>query len=290
MLVVIASHQASSKGSQPPKPESPHIPRAIHDPAFEREMRQAAATHVQQLVAEGRKSISSLNLEDLERDIAKVRWEKFGDGFLAGSGEQRSSSIYFVEDKRVVFNQLSLQYTPKAMLPLIALHESLGALGYEDEDYQLTLGILFHQKDLQDRLGLTDEDLAPIFGNIKVRSSTPIYLSAASDGGSTSVGGGGDSAALDVKLTTLLASKAWLESRRGPPLSDYPTLFRHLLNLSFESSFEALPKENFRLEKKESKFVLRTSLIAWLNASRRGTTDTVLFVFEILDKIRKETL
>ncbi|MBI3534713.1 MAG: hypothetical protein HY072_04425 [Deltaproteobacteria bacterium] len=100
------------------------------------EQLELAKTIPLSLIKEGKTLIGKIDLNRLIKEIDQVKFETFSQGFVAGSGKQRGSAIYIIKTHRVVFNALSLQseLTNEAILPLVFLHESLGAWGVKLHD------------------------------------------------------------------------------------------------------------------------------------------------------------
>ncbi|MDO9181205.1 MAG: hypothetical protein Q7U04_02295 [Bacteriovorax sp.] len=156
---------------------------------------------VETLLDRGIIKIGKLDLEKLLSELDEVQWRFMEEGFLMGSGGVRFTGIYIVKNKMVVINIPGLELLQKKPVPLTpwTLHEAMGALGYEDENYELSSVISF--------VAQTDED-TPIpvdfvknkFSKIDRRQSDRTYLLA---GGATVIGGGGDAVLVQLKQLLL---------------------------------------------------------------------------------------
>ena len=153
-------------------------------------------TITQSLLSQGIKRIGNIDIEVLDRQISETKWESVHDKFLIGSGEGRATSIYVVEQKTVIVNELALKLIDRSVYPQVSLHEAFGAQGYDDEKSNVSLAleqiarnpknIVFFEKHLKNSvMGL---------------KTNKVYQSK---GGGTSVGGGGDGTAIEFKKILL---------------------------------------------------------------------------------------
>ncbi len=176
---------------------------------FKSSMQNYAASIPNDLLKKGTTQIGDLNLKKLVEEIKTVDFEIFENGFLAGSGKKRSSSIYFVEQKKVIINSLALKFLAQEFFGPLALHEALGALGYYDENYEISLGLFLLL--MPDNLGLKEILVqSSLFKDLKRRTSEPLYA----NGGATSIGGGGDGLTMEAKTGWLIQTLAKTSSSR----------------------------------------------------------------------------
>lgn len=177
--------------------------------------RPMARKHVEMVLEKGINKIQNLNLKKLLVEIDEVEWRTFDLGFLGGSGGNRMSSIYMVESKMVVINMYTLQNMVGKPVPVYswALHESLGALGYPDENYELSSSISMIANSAAEEINDHLASLDPNFLMVARATSNRHY---SGDGGSTVVGGGGDMALIELKQQILKRYKKWIaETRSG---------------------------------------------------------------------------
>jgi hypothetical protein len=138
-------------------------------------------------------------------------------GFTTEEGPQateRRSAHYDVAKKSVqIVGDLSAEAA--AQTPQLKLHETLGALGYNDKQYGLStaLKILDDTKDPAARRQLLDAYGKTLFQKQNLRSS-----------GGSSVGGGGDVLALTVKHEVLKSLQATGRKLRSDFLIQYPSI------------------------------------------------------------------
>ena len=154
--------------------------------------------------------IGDMNLIKLSKELETVEWRTFDLGFLGGSGGKRMTSIYIVKDKMVVINTLSLQSLVGKPIKMFswALHEALGALGYDDENYELSSSISFLANN-PSHLNSTGVDYVQShFLELKKSSTGRVYTL---NGGSTVVGGGGDAIIIDLKQRLLSRYFEWVK-------------------------------------------------------------------------------
>ncbi len=75
--------------------------------------------------------VGDIKVSDLIKELDQVKWEVTQKPIAEGSGRPRFACKYFIKDKKVVCNATA---SSPAVLPLVTLHEGLGALGYKDEE------------------------------------------------------------------------------------------------------------------------------------------------------------
>jgi hypothetical protein len=265
---------------------------------FEHQHIQNAKAIPLMLIDSNIKKIGELDLELLVKDLEKVRWkssrELLGiDAFAAGSGETRSGDVYIIEpEPTVYFNVLSERLSPVAVKPLRDLHMSLGALGYMDENYELSLALTLLEPKTQKKIGINVEKVTKsFFMNMQKRTQNPKYKSP---GGATSVGGGGDANAMYIKLWALSTARIWLLSRFPEKTEDdafIEKFYLQVLNTPFEldiSPFLKEGKEVVQLEIKDEKTkLIRFHFISWFNTQKDN--DKVLLIFKALEKIHQSS-
>ncbi len=166
--------------------------------------------YVDDILATGSTHIGELDLRVLKKELLEVKWHAIDGIFLAGSGGHRGAAVYVTSTKSVYVNILSVNNMVGSQVSFYpwALHEALGALGYKDENYELTSVISFiaETKSVQNKniLQRRENIGAEIFSkNPSKRSSDVIYDT--SEGGVTVIGGGGDFFTSYVKLELLKA-------------------------------------------------------------------------------------
>jgi hypothetical protein len=174
--------------------------------------RPLSRKHVEMALEQGYEKIGKLNLNKLLKELDTVEWRTFDLGFLTGSGGKRTTSIYLVKDNMVVINMYALQNLVGKPIPLYSwsLHEALGALGYEDENYEVSSSISFLANNKSPGI----EDLTSIdfvkhnFDSFKRSKKERVYEMS---GGSTVVGGGGDAALIQLKQLLLKRYLTWVK-------------------------------------------------------------------------------
>ena len=266
---------------------------AREDPAFEQKMQNQVAVFIRELVQQG-PSIGDLDFTTLTREIEQVHWLRSSQGFFAGSGEPRASSIYLVEERTVVFNDLTLAYTSDWVLPLVALHESLGALGYIDENYEITLSLYF---SAHHAMGSSEKILLPYVTNLKRRKSNPVYAGSktfglfAKKGGSTSVGGGGDASSLEIKIECIKRIGEWLQ--KNPAHQQAADFFAaRTIETRLEPSAQLFAATSVWRDKasepSRDSALYRFSNVDWINARLRGEATKSEFIMAALNLIFSE--
>jgi len=189
---------------------------------------------VQKVADQGVKQIGRVKIQTLLDELDTVEWRTFDIGFLSGSGGTRQTSIYIVKDRMVVVNMLALQnlVDKPVRINRWALHEALGALGYPDEVYDLTVALTFMASTadlaVSDRLNLIDGG----FTNA-VRSATDHVYGR--EGGTTIIGGGGDAPMIEFKSRILEHFFLWARVHH-PEMSErkLKKAFQRLVALKME--------------------------------------------------------
>lgn len=164
--------------------------------------RTLSKKHIDKLLSFNINRVGKLNLVTLSKELDEVEWKTFDLGFLIGSGGNRTTSIYFVETKTVVLNTMSLSELQNKPVSLFSwtLHEGMGALGYQDENYELSSSIAFlaENTSLED-LNAAKEGLESNFTQDKIIRAKENRTYKMASGSGTVVGGGGNAIALELK-------------------------------------------------------------------------------------------
>jgi hypothetical protein len=181
---------------------------------------------VEKVVAAGIHRSGRLDLRRLLRELDTVEWSVQDLVFFAGSGGQRITSIYLVEERRVIVNLLSLQNLVGQPVPLYgwALHEGLGALGYSDENYELSIAIEYMAKNIAE-MPARERLVRPQFREMDARTNRNQHYE--SSGGTTVVGGGGDAPIIQLKSLLLDRLPAWTAAMRP---GTTPRELQHAIN------------------------------------------------------------
>jgi hypothetical protein len=144
-----------------------------------------------------------------------------GEVRRGGENSSRSKRIRFAEGSLIDLNSIEL-------FRVFALHEALGALGYNDDDYAISWGMaVFRHLALR----TTPENALATLDS----QTPPTDLLAEKDGGGTGVGKGGDG--LSIRLKGILLDRYFAQSARVEE-SDAPRVRTYLENftrLSVES-------------------------------------------------------
>lgn len=147
--------------------------------------------------------IGSINLDELLKNISTVQFKHIYKGYISPQGRMTGVK-YIVEDRSVYLTSEAIsnfKTFPSQTIQLILLHESLGASGYFDEDYQLSALIMALNNLKVTTLNKTAIQLQLVHFNTTRRSKSPHGPLSPNDGnqlpiliagGSTTIGGGGD--------------------------------------------------------------------------------------------------
>lgn len=132
-----------------------------------------------------------------------------------GSCQTRRGMVNFQKQKKVTLSPYFGPFTIKTpFFDAWVFHESLEALGYFDENYGLSIGLLWvAQLPDHDRQQFLKSDFFEVIADksqetfcdvsYKPKAPTSLKRSVAGDGGSTGVGSGGDPWAIELKYRML---------------------------------------------------------------------------------------
>lgn len=160
------------------------------------EFRKTARDIPEFLIASGYEKIGNFSLAKFIKELDSVHYEVTSEREYA---QGRTYLKYDVEKKTVYF-PATLDLSG-AEGPLILLHESLGALGYIDDNYQISnsLYLLYdesnsHHLAKDSRIFALPEFQSSFIQTQRVSNPTSVQnsLNALARGGSNGVGGGGD--------------------------------------------------------------------------------------------------
>jgi len=162
----------------------------------------------------GVKNIGSLSLDKFRKDIESVNLVVVQNGVQAiGTGQFtiRMGSVYYTESKSIYLNQESFRWDSRAVPNLI--HEFLGALGYTDENYQISTILLSEKPQLYLK---RIPDVGSFGSKLKKTPQSRVFHydkgeSSKNSGGTTVVGGGGDEVLLNAKVYMLNQFDLWRE-------------------------------------------------------------------------------
>ncbi|MFN8790734.1 MAG: hypothetical protein ACK5Y2_04685 [Bdellovibrionales bacterium] len=220
-------------------------------------LKQYSQVLPQMLVAEGVQTVGDLNIKKLSQELEKVQWEVTQQIIPEGSGKPRFACNYFVS-KRVVCNSMA---TSPAVLPLVTLHEALGALGYLDEDYEISSALAVHalSKRRAPIPGVSDRSFQG-----PRRTQDQVYQSQR---GGTSVGGGGDSVGITVKTFAIAALASNLEAG-GLTVSQQAQVVSAITRITaaaFENNVSAIEQEvQFHVRGEKETVLIPLSQWTWI--------------------------
>jgi hypothetical protein len=160
-----ASDQVSDQASEP----------SADDKAF-----QALATEAtRSLQVNGVNRIGNLDLQKFTKQVSKVHAVIFNSdaAILMGSGSaSRSTAVNLIKNNLVILQSADWQQTPPKVKPVLALHESFGATGYDDENYQVSTELWsLSQKSKREMNAALQMPAADAVKNIQHRKLQPIY-------------------------------------------------------------------------------------------------------------------
>ncbi|RYZ91906.1 MAG: hypothetical protein EOP06_05840 [Proteobacteria bacterium] len=190
---------------------------------FEIAMREVSKLIPEQLLRAGHLSIGKTNLKVLLKELDSVQYVKARIPQLA---QGRNYFRYDVPTRTVFVPQKGFSYD-EAELSMVLLHEAMGALGYQDDGYEISaslsfLSIISQSKAINPSLNglspdifLKDDKFQQPFG-LDRRNLNPTQIlggARSRSGGVTGAGGGGDPHA--VALKSVLAYLFLIEKSFG---------------------------------------------------------------------------
>jgi hypothetical protein len=171
---------------------------------------------IEDLLKQNIDQVGNLSLKKLRDELGTIHWRAIQNSYIAPQG-RIAGFRYNVEDRSVDFqvdtlNELLIRIDGKRTLDMILLHECLGALGYKDEDYEISALLsalnLLNINEIQE----VKTSLKPFVFDLYKNARSPngplrLHLDKNSQnilkkGGSTTGGGGGDP--LMMRLKTLM--------------------------------------------------------------------------------------
>lgn len=249
--------------------------------------------------------VGDLDLRKLLQDLEQVVFYINHGKTISGSGGNRSTAVNFTEEKAVVINAPSSYDLKRWNWRVILLHEGLGALGYDDEDYQLSAALEWlhtqnlYIDDVQARRAYANSGAFKHFRNLERRKHNKIYV--ADGGGSTSTGSGGDLIPSLLKWGMLTEVKVEDEFRRTYRRPDGSQLAPRYPGMTVEQ-LEALVF-NLRIEERQDDPSNRTPsvsrdadgrIILWVPKGEKvklppGRTDNFyrFMLEEVLNEMKK---
>lgn len=227
--------------------------------------RSATQALIKKLEDRGLDKIGKVPTKVIKEKLARTKWIA-SPVFVLGSGGERLGGVNRVEENLVILSITTVANMKNGNidssgLNAFVLHEALGALGIDDEDYRVSLAIFYlgYRNDV-----LTDDPNLPntlrnIIANAKTFTQNREYKMvddsiAKHSGGGTSVGGGGDIVTVDIK--TRLIERAFKKHSLDARTLD--------LFLNFKVQVYYTAQERFKL----SKNALELDESIWAGAAR----------------------
>lgn len=180
---------------------SASTPSVRSDRAASRALEKIALALPEKLSARKIEKVGDLSISEVMKETKGLHWKVVQDVLFAGSGGRRASSIFLTESRTVFINALYWRQTGAEVKPILLLHEALGAIGFDDEEYQLSLGLWLLSQNSRVSLSPEKTPWLTHFADLRRSSRTPKYIQLA--GGATGVGGGGDQFELTLKMGLL---------------------------------------------------------------------------------------
>ncbi len=157
---------------------------------------------VDRIIGDGHFHINKLSLIKLRQEIEKVDWSFDQTVELPEQYKNRRSATCFKGQYKVIVKSLPLDFKSQD-LPILALHEALCAVGYRDDDYQISVALgAFSEVPASEKKYFIE------WGVLFWIPENPVYnWKIELAGGVSSVGSGGDLTAAQIKLQLLIFAK-----------------------------------------------------------------------------------
>ena len=216
---------------------------------------------ITELQAKGINQVGEFNLTQFVRESESVSWQKnenFPPEEITGN---RRSAYYDPKNKKVYMSEVPQSFLEK-QVPLLSLHETLGALGYDDINYSLStaLSLLNQMNDPAERKFFAETYGRSLFNAKSFKVA-----------GTSSVSGGGDLFALHMKSEVL-------ESLMKEPENFGPDLREAFPEIAFEPIYSRAAKSFvIRYAIKSAKSIKEYG--AWMGVRRDRNYQDVLRIF-----------
>lgn len=165
---------------------------------------------INSLLDKGIDRIGAIDLRELKqkfRQVNVVMLPIYPVGGNSASMGTRDAAIFLVEKTSVILSLYRIAEMSTYQQSAILTHEHLSALGYVDDDYQMTAPLfLLADPDVNaDHLMEFGDSLFSALVQPETRVHTPMAQVSAAGGTITGVGGGGDGVAIEIKIRALMA-------------------------------------------------------------------------------------
>lgn len=212
----------------------------------------------QLLLSQG--NVGGIDIAELLKEIQTVTWLESSGIFLAGSGETRTGAIYFVSERKVIVNSARAQFEPRTTMPVAALHEALGALGYADENYEASILLYLNTYSPKERA-----TILPHFSFARMNARLHKLQRRNGDvkyAGGTSVGGGGDGIAVQVKVYAMMMAQALCDLFGYSATNIYDKILDAQVEINPKVTESSVVKEA-----QNGRKVWRVPMVKWINGN-----------------------
>ncbi len=153
------------------------------------------------LVSRNDSDLKNIDWNRLRESVQSVRVLVVDGKPFVGSG-YRDGAVNLAEDELVFYNYEKVKSFSKRQNFILKWHEALGAAGYDDENYVLSIGIHIKLSDSKSRFSpAMKTKFLEQFNQAPVKKNRT-YIQIA--GGVTGVGGGGDPITAEIKLALVM--------------------------------------------------------------------------------------
>lgn len=219
LLALLLAPCLPALADAPAAPASP-VPAKSREELF----KTASTEILDRLLEKGLTPIRSLDIQAMRDEAATVQWRALAPGeTIPGFASGRTSAYYVRNGKTVTVAADPSVFSAQA-LSVLALHETLGAIGYDDRFYQLSIALYAYSiTNLDNEANRKEREFqkAAFFPLIRMASREE-------GGGGTRVGGGGDFLGMIMKMQTMLS--IWHRPLR-------PEHYQQFLMIRFEASY-----------------------------------------------------
>lgn len=206
---------------------------------------------IKDLSSYGLTQVGNLNLNNLiaEFKFVKFRQSPIKNACPIAAGGLRSGIVNYPEHKIILFCDSALFNSPELTRQVLLLHEYLGATGYDDENYQLSLGLwLLRALKIENKYDkFINSELIYLFQSPKSNALTHKLILA--DGGVTSTGPGGDPFEIYTKFALILQAKQFLNLKENEDSACLFSLYKKILLSRIEVDSDYLVQQPVNINK-----------------------------------------
>lgn len=219
---------------------------------------QQAQSLPKKLLSNGYQDILGVDLRKLLNDIESLKWYVTNSPIGYGHGlDLRTCGVFDAKELSVLVMTSCLSMSLPEFKSILFLHESLGALGYQlDENYVLSTSMWMLANNNQRNFKFDERSFLKV-----VQRTLPTLVT---EGGATSVRGGGENVGYEVKAYALLFGLNYVIKNRAR----YDWL-EVILNSQFETLADVYKSHSIKKIKGKNAYKISVSKNHWVYLKKR---------------------